>query len=80
MFERLFLTHPRSMGETYGEHLQTAWGFGSSLIWAGLACILHGLVPALCTTTASRSVTALHERMVLNRRRRAAGDRGIRRA
>ena len=63
----LFIVHPSSVGETYTEHCKSAWGFGVRLIVAGLACCLHGLLPFLCTSTASRIVTKLHERLVLNR-------------
>jgi hypothetical protein len=45
--ERLFLEHPRSVGETYSEHLRAATTFGVAMIAAGFACILHALVPAL---------------------------------
>ena len=65
----IFTTHPASVGETYGEHLATASGFGFRLIGAGLACLLHGLLPWTFTSTGSRAVRELHERMVTHRRR-----------
>lgn len=66
----LFSTHPASVGETYGEHLATASGFGFRLIGAGLACLLHGLLPWTFTSTGSRAIRELHERMVTHRVRR----------
>lgn len=60
---RLFLDHPRSIGETYGEHLRHAAGFGGLMVWAGLACLIHALLPFLFERTASRCVTELHARM-----------------
>jgi hypothetical protein len=69
MFARLFLDHPRSMGETYFEHQRVALSFAFSLLGAALACAVHALVPGLCASTGSRAVADLNERLVLNRRR-----------
>jgi hypothetical protein len=71
--ERLFTRHPRSLGETYLEHQRHALAFGGTMVLAGIACILHGLLPALFSTTGSRAVTRLYERMVLNRMRQSRG-------
>ena len=38
----LFTDHPASVGETYAQHLGSASFFGSRMILAGLACMLHG--------------------------------------
>jgi hypothetical protein len=67
MFE-LFLKHPRSVGETYAEHLQVALSFGARMIVGGLACVVHAFVPALFERTASRTIANLYGRMVANRR------------
>jgi hypothetical protein len=63
MIDRLFLSHPRSIGESYGEHAQTAFGFGWAMLWGGLACIVHALVPALFMRTASDTVKRLYAQM-----------------
>jgi hypothetical protein len=60
---RLFTDHPRSVGETYVEHLCFATTFGARMLAGGVACCLHGLLPFLFTTTGSRTVRALYERM-----------------
>jgi hypothetical protein len=52
-------THLAEAGESYFEHLCFAAGVGLMLVAAGLACILHALIPACCTTTASRTVREL---------------------
>ena len=65
---RCLSEHPESVGETYGEHLAAAWGFGGRMIVAGIACWVHGLFPFLFTTTASAMVRSLHDRLVLHRR------------
>ena len=69
---RLSLTdHPASVGESYAEHFAVASGFGGRMLLGGLACMVHGVLPFLFTSTGSRTVQALHERMVTNRRRTA---------
>ena len=67
-----FHRHPRSVGETYAEHMLVSASFGCTMIVAGLACLVHALVPALCEYTGSRTISALHARMVLNRRKAGA--------
>lgn len=72
MLHRFFLNHPRSIGESYFEHQRTAFGFALALMGAGLACMIHGLVPGLFQSRASRTVAQLHQSMVLHRSRQAA--------
>jgi hypothetical protein len=67
MLHRWFLAHPRSVEESYLGHQRAAWRFSASLLKAALACFIHGLVPALFESTASRSVAELHKRMVYHR-------------
>ncbi|MGQ0677626.1 MAG: DUF6356 family protein [Rhodospirillales bacterium] len=76
----LFNDHPAAVGESYAEHLAAASGFGWRMILAGLACIIHGLLPFLFTRTASAAIGELHARMVTNRRRAAGPDAGTARA
>lgn len=65
----LFTEHPASVGETYGQHLLRAWGFSLRMLAAGMACMVHGVLPFLFVRTGSRTVTELHDRMVVNRSR-----------
>lgn len=51
--------HLAAAGETYFEHLRFASTVGLLAIAAGLACLIHSLVPALCTRTASRTIGLL---------------------
>lgn len=67
---RLFTDHPASVNETYGQHLVAASCFGWRMVFAGLACLIHGLLPFLFISTGSNTIRALHERMVANRTRR----------
>jgi len=70
MFNRLFLDHPRAVDERYGEHFVMASGFGFAMIFAGLACLVHALVPGLFATAGSDAVDRLHHRMIVKRRNR----------
>lgn len=69
MLRSLFTRHPASVGESYGEHMVMAGTFGARMILCGLACLVHGLLPFLFVSTASRTVGNLYEQMVSNRRR-----------
>lgn len=72
MFLRnLFTEHPASVGETYWQHLASAWGFSWRMMLASLACLLHALLPFLFEKTGSRAISGLHDRMVVNRHRQA---------
>lgn len=52
--------HLDAVGEDYREHRRFAFGFGWAMVTGGLACMVHGLVPALFTDKGSRTVRALH--------------------
>jgi hypothetical protein len=57
MLGRLFVDHPRSLGLSWFAHGAGAMKIGFKLIGAGLAALVHGLVPGLFTDTAGRIVT-----------------------
>jgi len=42
---RWFTAHPETVGETYAEHLGMATSFGCRMVLAGVACMLHGVLP-----------------------------------
>jgi hypothetical protein len=63
MIERIFLSHPRSVGESYGEHAATAARFGFTMMIGGAACVVHAIIPALFTRTASDRVKKLYTQM-----------------
>ena len=67
MIEKLFLEHPRSVGESYTEHMGMAASFGAQMLLASLACFVHALVPGFFVKTGSNAITRLHDRMVINR-------------
>ena len=63
MIAKLFTDHPRSIGETYGQHARTALSFGARMVVGGFACMVHALVPGLFVKTASRTVVQLDAEM-----------------
>lgn len=72
---KMFTDHPHTVGETYGEHMITAASFGTRMIVAGGACMLHGLFPFLFVKTGSTTVRHLHDEMITHRSRdRAAPE------
>ncbi len=58
---RLFSDHPRSLGMTWASHASGAAAIALRLIGAGVACLVHALVPALFTQTAGRTVTDIYD-------------------
>lgn len=63
MIAKLFIDHPRTIGETYGQHARTALSFGWRMTVGGLACMVHALIPGLFVKTASRTVVQLDAEM-----------------
>ena len=77
-FHRMFTEHPESVGETYGEHLVRAWWFGGRMVVAGLACMLHALLPFIFVHTGSEAIDDLHARIQATRRRAAGSQPPVR--
>jgi hypothetical protein len=65
---RAFTEHPASVGESYGEHLGRALCFGTRMIFAGIACLVHAVLPFLFVRTGSQAISELNDRLVVNRR------------
>jgi Family of unknown function (DUF6356) len=65
---RAFTEHPASVGESYAEHLGRAACFGTRMIFAGVACLVHGVLPFMFVRTGSRTITELNDRMIVSRR------------
>jgi len=47
LFRSLFTEHPASVDETYLEHFGGALYFGTKMIVAGVACVVHGRAPGV---------------------------------
>lgn len=58
-----FTHHPEEVGESYGEHLVTALGFGATMAWGGVCVMLHAIFPFLFVTKGSETMRKLHKRM-----------------
>ena len=69
MIGRIFSEHPRSLGMSWGSHAVGAVGIAARLIGAGVACLIHAIVPAWFTQTAGKTVTEMYDEMA----RRKAG-------
>jgi len=65
---RAFTEHPASVGESYTEHLGRAVCFGTRMMFAGIACLVHGVLPFLFVRTGSRAISELNDRMIVQRR------------
>ena len=51
--------HLEAANETYFQHMRFAATVGAMAVAAGLACLIHALIPALCTRTCSVTVGRL---------------------
>ncbi|MDG1183631.1 MAG: DUF6356 family protein [Tateyamaria sp.] len=60
MLTRVFLSHPRAVNESYGEHAIFAGGFAVRLILAGGAALVHAVIPCLFEKTASRMIADMY--------------------
>ncbi|MFL6733082.1 MAG: DUF6356 family protein [Sphingomicrobium sp.] len=59
--DRIFLDHPRSVGETYAEHAGIALRFGWTMASGGAACMIHAVLPSLFPRSASTRIKRLHQ-------------------
>jgi len=63
MFGRLFLDHPRSVDESYFEHFLFAGGFALRLLAAGVAALVHSVIPCLFEKTASQMIKQMYDKV-----------------
>ena len=70
MTDRLLFEHPRSLGMSWAGHGVGAVAIGVRLVGAGLACLVHAVVPGVFTQTAGKTVTHMYDHMT----RRKAGS------
>jgi hypothetical protein len=67
MMQRLFLSHPHKVGESYFEHMLFAFTFSGRLLKAAGAALVHAFIPALCETTASQAIMDMHAEIAARR-------------
>jgi len=58
----LFLTHPRSVDESYFEHMAFAGKFSGKLFLAGLCALVHAVLPFMFERTASSMIAEMYAR------------------
>jgi hypothetical protein len=63
LMDKLFLKHPRSIGETYIQHLSFALCCGVRLVSLGFCLILHGIIPRCHETTASSGMRKIADEL-----------------
>lgn len=63
MIQRIFLSHPATVDETFFQHMLFALRFALSLFAAAGAALVHAFVPCLFEKTASRIITRLYTRI-----------------
>ena len=73
MSSRFLTRHLKSVDETYFQHFWQAMGFSLTLAVAAVVCLVHALMPFLFERTGSQLIGRLHDRMLVNRKRKALG-------
>lgn len=63
MINKVFLNHPRSVDETYLEHMAFAGKFSVKLFAAGFCALVHALIPALFEKTASTMIAQMYAKI-----------------
>ncbi len=62
-----FTEHPRSVGETYWQHMAFAFRFSAKCFMAAFYASIHALFPFLCTKSASKIILQLAHKIGPNR-------------
>lgn len=62
--QRIFITHPASVEESYFEHMRFAGRFGLRLLGAAGAALVHAVIPCLFEKTASNLIKTMHHDLV----------------
>jgi hypothetical protein len=60
MISKVFLEHPRSVDETYFEHMAFAGKFSLRLFVAAFCALIHAFIPAAFEKTASRMIAGMY--------------------
>lgn len=62
-YHRLFVQHPREVGESYLEHMAASSRYGLRLLKLAGCAFLHSLVPGVCKTTVSGAICRMADEM-----------------
>jgi len=60
MISKVFLEHPRSVDESYFEHMAFAGRFSLKLFAAAFCALIHAFIPAAFEKTASRMIAEMY--------------------
>ncbi len=71
---RFLSRHLKSVDETYFQHFGRAMGFSLTLAVAAVVCLVHALLPFLFERAGSQLIGRLHDRMLVNRKRKAVAQ------
>lgn len=63
LMAKILLDHPKSVDETYFQHMRFASTFAAGLLVAAGAALIHAIIPCLCEKTASNKIKELYGRM-----------------
>lgn len=77
-FNRLFVDHPREVGESYLRHMAASSRFGFRLVKLAACAFVHALVPGVHKATVSNSIGRMADE--LGGRAREARECRMRRA
>ena len=53
--------HLYSVNESYFKHIKVATNFGFNMILGGLMALIHGLIPGIFQTNASKKIRELYQ-------------------
>ena len=62
-FKAVFLDHPASVDESFGEHFRFALTFSFWLFCAAFTALIHALIPCLFEKTGSNIIRRLYARI-----------------
>tara|TARA_R100001510_G_scaffold56047_1_gene60903 strand:- start:2 stop:196 length:195 start_codon:yes stop_codon:yes gene_type:complete len=60
------MTHLEEQGETYFEHMRHAAHLGLLLLVIGFKCIVHAIIPDLCTKAVSSKLNEINAKVNRN--------------
>ncbi|MGI9270279.1 MAG: DUF6356 family protein [Woeseiaceae bacterium] len=63
----IFTAHPKSVGETYGQHFVVAMSVGGRLLQAAFYCAVHAIFPFVFEKSGSAAIEKLHHQVCLHR-------------
>jgi len=67
VIDRIFLAHPRTVGESYWAHFRVAVSFGVAMVSGGVKALVHAVFPNAYETAGSDTIRRLHTIMVEKR-------------